>query len=372
MQQWLQAWQKELKSQRSANIQELPHQDEIPREISSQLDFKIYRTDQVRSAQKLDTDQGVIALKKTRMSPVRVAFITEGISYVRGNKFDKVLEYVPFKNGSFLCSAGNQNYVMTKWVKGKESDLSDPRQVYEAAVTMAQFHQASQGFQSSLPFHQISRCGLMEHDLHQHVSEFTQFYTAAAHHPRPGRLEDLIKRHHHLFYLKAQESLHLLKRFRYLDFVEQARHTVALLHQDFAYHNLIWINQEIHLIDLDYLTLDFRVIDLSKFLRRSLRLSNWKMKAAENIINGYTSVIPLDQKEFTLLYILLYFPYKYWQTLHLHYLEGKKRTSQKVYEALRKIVSEQKDQDLFLKKFAEKYLCIKAHDDRAFLYFQNL
>lgn len=196
----------------------------------------------------------------------------------------------------------------------------------------------------------------MEEDFVRYLKSFEYFFRSAAHAPHNGRLERLILEHNSDFSRHASHAASLLKQFNYRDFVHNAEHTLALLHQDYIYHNLIWINGEIHLIDFDYMTFDLRCIDIAKFLRRNLRQSNWEMRVADNIISGYTSVTPLCQEEFHLIYILLYLPYKYWQTLYFFFSDQKNRHYKRTYETIKQLVSQKRDKNIFMQNFEQKYL----------------
>lgn len=322
----------------------------------SHFNLKIYNITPVRAAFKLNTNHGILALKKTQISPLRLTFITEATNYVRQKGFYKVMEYIPWENDRYFLQDGNNIYVLTKWVEGSECNIKESQQEYEAAVTMAQFHEASRGFSSSVPLHNVSRLGFLEEDFQKYHKELEEFSIIVNNKSSHNKLDNIILKHNEVFIRQARQANELLKKINYASYIQRAQHTFALLHQDFAYHNLIWKNNEIFLIDLDYLTFDLRCIDLAKYLRRNLRLSNWKMRVADNIIAGYTSVIKLEREEFFLLYILLYFPYKYWQSFHIHFFENKKHRSKKKYKNIKKIISQQDNKEKFLTRFKEKYL----------------
>lgn len=356
-----QRWQKEIgswekKTGTGEGTKKLFKKTHLTPEDLSQWDINIYQAEKVRAAWKLYTDQGVFSLKKTPLPPARLTFIAEGAVYVRRNNFIKTLEYLPLRTGTFFLTNKTDRFVLTRWIEGKESNMKDPRQEYQAAVTMAQFHQASQGFHPSVELPRVSRLGLLEKDLAVFTNEIADFFTTASQHPSPGKLENFIIQNNDGFLTKAHEALDLLKNFNYPHFIRRFSHTFALLHQDFAYHNLIRHQGEIYLIDLDYLTWDLRCIDIVKFLRRNLRTFGWKKKTAENILQGYQSITPLEPEEFQLIYILLSFPYKYWQTLHIHFQRPRKHHLKRPLRTLKLLVEQEKDKDNFLKYFAEKYL----------------
>jgi len=357
--QQLKSWLREIQTKIADNPKEnLPTSKKIPKlpeSFLSEYDIKIYRTEQVRAAVKLYTDKGNLSLKKTHMKPERLAFITAAASFLHQRGFHKVMEYLPTKSGRYFFGDKKGRYVLTKWVKGKESDMKNSRQEFQAAVTMAQLHQSSPGFKSPVELSLVSRQGLLLQDLANHLHEFDLFSVWARENSQE-KLANLVLKHNSFFKMWAKTAVVQLEEFNYRRFLQESNHTLALLHQDFVYHNLLWTNGEIHLIDLDYLTFDLRVIDLAKFLRRNLRMSHWKMKTAHNIIKGYTSVLPLGKEEIRLLYILLCFPYKYWQYLHIYLIEGKKRKTKRLYENLKKLAAQQKKKENFLARFSKKYL----------------
>lgn len=363
MQQWLHNQYRDIntkinKAPPSAPKKKSGKQSEVPFHILSEFDIKAYKTEQVRAALKLTTNKGILALKQVKLTPDHLNFITESVSYLHQRHFHKIITYLPLKSGRYYYHDKFNSYILTKWIKGKESNMADPRQEYEAAVTMAQFHKASRGIQHSVNISRVGRLGYLEKDLEQYVRELGLFTALIKTNPFPipKKLAKLIIAYNDSFHQDAETALGKLNKFGYSRYLPKAEHTFSLIHQDFAYHNLIWVNGEIYLIDLDYLSFDLRCIDLVKFLRRNLRMSNWKMRVADNIINGYTSVLPLDPEEFTLIYILLRFPYKYWQGLHLYFFENRKQGSKRLSRNIKKLVEQQKEKDIFLKSFSQKYL----------------
>ncbi|MDD2496526.1 MAG: CotS family spore coat protein [Desulfitobacteriaceae bacterium] len=344
------------KIQASATVKILCERYKLtPRDLEN-LNIKIYQAKPVRKAWKLYTSLGVLSLKKTSIHPDRLTFITEGAAYIHQNNFHKMIEYHPFNNGKFFLPKENSNLILTKWVNGKESDMTEPRQEYQAAVSMAQFHQASRGFNLAEDFKRFSRLGCMEDDFARYQKEISAVQTLLSNRSFPEKLTKLLLEHNNYFLQKAEKAQELLKEFNYPRYIQHAQNASALLHNDFIYHNLIWQHGEIHLIDLDYMTFDLRCIDIAKFLRRNLRQSNWKLRVAENIIKGYTSITPLEQEEYNLIYILLYFPYKYWQTLHFYHTSRRKEYHRRTYNTIKQLVSQKDKKSGFLKRFKEKYL----------------
>ncbi|MGI6066247.1 MAG: CotS family spore coat protein [Bacillota bacterium] len=320
------------------------------------LNLRIYQAEPVRKAWKLSTNMGVLSLKKTPIQPDRLTFITKGAAYIHQNNFHKMIEYLPFNNGEFFLPKENFNLILTKWVNGKESDMTDPCQEYQAAVSMAQFHQASRGFKLIKDFNRYSRLGHMEDDFARYQQEILAVPSLVSNRLFPEKLAKLLLEHNNYFLQKAGKAQELLKEFNYPSYIRQAQDVSALLHNDFIYHNLIWQDGEIHLIDLDYMTFDLRCIDIAKFLRRNLRQSNWKLRVAENIIKGYTSITPLEKEEYKLIYILLYFPYKYWQTIHFYHTGRRKGYYKRTYNTIKQLVSQKTKKSVFLQRFKEKYL----------------
>ena len=105
---------------------------------------------------------------------------------------------------------------------------------------------------------------------------------------------------------------------------------VSLCHNDLAYHNFLINNDEVSILDFDYMTIDLRINDLSDFIIKSIKnvaFDNDKMKL---ILNSYEKINKLSLEEKNILKILLAFP-KDFYTISTDYYNKKKSWNYEVF-----------------------------------------
>jgi CotS family spore coat protein len=80
-------------------------------------------------------------------------------------------------------------------------------------------------------------------------------------------------------------------------------------------------NNDIWIIDFDKCKIDYRVHDISYFLRRLLKRDNtkWDLELTINTLKLYEEIFPLNLDEYKAILVYLSFPQKFWKISRDYY-----------------------------------------------------
>ncbi len=310
-------------------------------------DIEVLRTMKGRGAILCETDQGMLIFKEYMERRSRIAIQDRILTYIReqGIGSERIIRN---KEDELLTVDGDgTSYVLKSWFQGKECDLKDMQNCYDAVAMLARLHGTD-----VLP-ELFGDGGSRENTL----SEF-------ARHTRE------LKKIRRFLKSRGQKSdFEILLMQNYSYFLEQALqieeeiqgYTVApsenrICHGDFQYHNILVNGQEISLINFEKCGIEDATRDLGLFLRKILEKTAWQEKTAFELIDRYHSVRSLSEDERRRLYARLSYPEKFWKIANFYYNSGKAWIPAKNTEKLYRLLEQEEEKKSFLARYRELYL----------------
>lgn len=294
-------------------------QAEIPLQLISAYGWTVRECDSVANAVKLKTATGVYAVKETHIPVNRVRFLNRLTQYVRQNGFDRLPRFAITERKHSFFTSQDKVYYATRWIDGSPANFASIHQVGEIAHTLAQFHEASRGFEYSrynppmeFHLHQVTRrrvddlkAMVNEVQMRSDQDEFDAIFLQMA----PQLIQD------------GDRALSILGDEQCTQFLSQDEDTPGICHLDVTPSNFIYDGQkhQAHMIDLDLATFAPRVLDTTHLLRRSLQVQNWASEIAYVVFYRYNAIREFAPAEYRLLLGLLRFPYRAWRLAHTHY-----------------------------------------------------
>ena len=110
-----------------------------------------------------------------------------------------------------------------------------------------------------------------------------------------------------------------------------------------------------NLINFDKCVYDIPVRDLYLFMRKLLEKSGWAQNVGFELVDTYNRVKQLEKEDYLQLYYRLAYPEKFWKIVNFYFNSGKAWIPGKNLEKLKKVTEQEKDKQIFLKRFKEKY-----------------
>lgn len=310
-------------------------------------DIEVLRTMKGRGAILCETDRGMLIFKEYMERRSRIVMQDQLLEYLseQGLVTERIIRN---KEGELLTvDHDGTSYVLKSWFQGRECDLKDMQNCYDAVAVLARLHGTD-----VTP--QLQGDGTGRENT---LSEF------ARHTRELKKIRRFLKGRGQ----KSDFEILLMQNYSY--FLEQALRieeemegcTVPptqnrICHGDFQYHNILVNGQEVCLINFEKCGIDDATRDLGLFLRKILEKTAWQEKTAFELIDRYHSVRSLSADERQRLYARLSYPEKFWKIANFYYNSGKAWIPAKNTEKLYRLLEQEEEKKRFLVRYRELYL----------------
>lgn len=325
-------------------------------EIERQFNVKIDTIKANKGVYYLKTNKGEKCLKKINYGPQKLLFVYGAKEHLINNGFENVDKYYLNIEGEPYALVNEDIYTLSEWLHGRECDFHNIEDVKIAARTLAKLHQASKGYDPPENSKLKTDLGRWPTLMDKRIKSF-------------DKMRDMVRKRNNktsfdLLYLKTldfykdlgKKALKSLQESHYLYLCEIAEDEKGFCHHDFTYHNIIiGEDNEISVIDFDYCKREIRTFDISNFMTKVLKRSNWNLEFAEAIINAYNEVSPLKEEEYKVLYAYLIFPQRFWRLANRYYYNEVNWGQNTFSSKLESIINEKEEYLAFLENFKNKY-----------------
>lgn len=310
-------------------------------------DIEVLRTWKGRGAILCETGQGILILKEYAGHKEKAVFQDALLTHVKEQGFQNVESIVKNKEQELITQdQDGTSYILKTYFEGRECNVRDMEECKWAVQTLARLHEASwitgQMAGASLP-----HPAHMEFEKHNRELRKVRKFLKGR-----GQKTDfeicLMKNFDYFFDL----ALQMTEEMRFYQREEEA-HFVC--HGDYQYHNIIVTGAEMNLINFEKCLFDSPIRDLYLFMRKLLEKSGWTENTGFELVNSYHKVRPMEKEEYRQLYYRLAYPEKFWKIVNFYYNSGKAWIPGKNLEKLNKVIEQEKDKQIFLEKFKNRY-----------------
>jgi spore coat-associated protein S len=154
----------------------------------------------------------------------------------------------------------------------------------------------------------------------------------------------------------GKRAIEVLRDSKYDELCSIAEEEKGFCHHDFTYHNIVVDEGEtFNVIDFDYCKRELRSYDISSFMIKVLKRSNWNIENARLIIDSYNEVSPIKEEEYKVIYAFLLFPQRFWRLANRYYYNEVNWPTNTFNKKLEELIAEQEKYIDFIKKFKEVY-----------------
>lgn len=274
-----------------------------------------------RGILRVQTADGVYALKRTHISGQRVAFLQQLTRYAADHKFHRMPAFLKTKKGRAYAVRQNEVYYATHWIDGQQANFSALQQVQAAAQALARFHEASRGFEPNgfvpkMEFDIATMLRERRNDLRALVAQCERKKSVDA-------FDETFLDLKNSLLADANDSLKSAEQSTCVEFLQSDQANPGVCHLDVTPQNIVMdTDGRAVLIDLDLATFAPRALDLGHLLRRSLQQSHWDSQLAYGCFLEYHTVCPLTSAEYQLVLAVLRFPHRAWRLARSHYRDS--------------------------------------------------
>lgn len=331
--------------------------------------IRIDKISQVRDGYYiLCKDDSRYVLRPAKEPLERIYFTYTAVEHLKDNGFNKICFFKKTENQMPFIGINNFYYTLTPVIQGKEMSFENYRELASASCILAEMHLASVGFNEACAAEKLFpgfciidsmkpaecrdnkitlekvapwiRCtlGQTSNLYKRHLEELKRFKRVATRNRGIFDLEYLAVCDYYIEI--GQQVISELNGPVFMNMAEEARRTGYICHKDYTAHNILTGPCGDYILNFDSCGIELPVYDLSNFLRRKLRKSNWSVKDAEYILDKYSKVRSLSREEVHMLKLLLMYPQKLWRNVNKYYNSRKSWCEKSCIEKLREIEDE--------------------------------
>lgn len=325
-------------------------------EIERQFDIKIENIKPNRGVYLLKTNKGLKCLKKIGYGTQKLWFVYGAKEHLIKNGFPKLDKYYINTEGNPYALVNEDIYTLSEWIDGRECNFKNKEDIIEAAKSLAYMHISSKGYEPPENSKLKTDLGRWPNLMEKRVKSFDRMKDM-------GRKKNN-KSNFDLNYTKAvqfyknfgRRAINVLQNSDYMDLCRITEEEKGFCHHDYTYHNIIIDNENnFNVIDFDYCKREIRIFDISNFMIKVLKRSNWNVEYAELIIDSYNKISLLREEEYTVLFAFLLFPQRFWRLANRYYYNETNWPLNTFNNKMEELISEQEKYINFIESFKTIY-----------------
>ncbi len=315
--------------------------------VLSEYDLEVLRTWKGRGAILFETPEGIRILKEYTGFPDKLTLQNELLAHIRESSGIRVEEILPNKEGMLWTKDQNQNvYIVKTYFEGKECSLRDHEACRQAARMLAKLHKA---MVMPLPQDMTPPAYGMDKEYERHNRELKKIRRFLRDKSQKNDFEIYLLKYYDRFMEKAFEVSEKWELCKKPDDDERAAAQGLWCHGDYQYHNLLYHEGDISIINFEKCACDSQVRDLYLLLRKLLEKNDWSLSVGEGLLDAYQSEKALSGEELCQLYYRLAYPEKFWKIVNFYYNSGKSWIPGRNMEKFDKLLRQEKDKEQFLR-----------------------
>ncbi|WP_297520899.1 CotS family spore coat protein [uncultured Clostridium sp.] len=325
-------------------------------EIERQFDIKIDTLKPSKGIYYLKTNKGDRCLKRINYGTQKLLFVYGAKEHLIQNGFDKIDRYFLNIDEEPYALVNEDLYTLSDWIEGRECDFHNIDEVKLAAQALARLHEASKGYDPPENSKLKTDIGRWPSLMDKRIKALSKMRDMAR--------KKNMKQNFDLTYIKtvdfykdlAIRASKLLNASEYEAVCEKSEEEKIFCHHDFTYHNIVIDdNNDLHILDFDYCKREIRAFDIANFMIKVLKKVDWDLEFAKAIIESYSSVSAIEEREYKIILAFLLFPQRYWRLANRHYYNEVTWGATTFTKKIQNIINEKILYTEFIEAFKEEY-----------------
>lgn len=316
--------------------------------VLEQYDMTVDSTRKTRGAVLCDTEKGLFILKEIFVSQARLPALFELYEYFSARENIRTDYPVKNKEGDYisLSQTGNK-YVMRVWPPGKECSVYSTAEVLKAAGNLAKLHLLMQKKLEN----NVAVSAHMEQEYLRHNRELKKVRKFVRGVSPKGEFEFAFLKHFDKMYDLASTAAEMIGESGYEELYRESIDGCHMIHGEYNYHNILVLHNDtdgLSTINFDRFKKGVQVEDLYYFLRKVMEKHGWKERLGDSILNAYSAIRPLRERELEYMKLRLVYPEKFWKIADFYYRSNKAWISVKNIEKMNMAIRQTEEKERFL------------------------
>ena len=288
------------------------------------LGFKIKQIVPERNCFRIEADKGFYCLKKMNFQYEDIYLMQEMTEHLRNNGFANTFDIVLHENNEILIPYMGNQYYLSRWMDGRESDYLNLLDIKSAIEALAKFHISSEGFRTKHDYKQRVLYGSWKQEYLQKRNEIEEAKEQVAAESKRYYNSEVITQYLRNCVKDANHTLSLIEKSSYAKINARDEGKKGFIHHDYGFNNILHtFDNQTYIGGLEKCAFDIRMHDLGYFIFRLMRRKGWDIEAAMNMIDYYDLIYKLEKEDYEILAVYLSFPYDFKQFYRQYYTGSK-------------------------------------------------
>lgn len=261
-------------------------------------------------------------LKTIKYEYPHFKFILAAIKHLQNKGFKTIPPIIKTSSGSDYIKLEEKFCYLSPWIPSRESNYDNIFELLQVSRKLGELHKCSEGFtldNTMKPriywFKWIDNFNVRK----QEIFDFKKRISQKAY---KSEFDELFLKVMNEQLMLMDESICDLKESNYFERMNREVIRRGFCHHDYAHHNVLrTYEDDLCVIDFDYVILDTCLHDLSSLIIRSMKNGKWDIYKGDMIINNYNSINPLEKEDSKIIASFVKFPQQYWQLGIQYYWE---------------------------------------------------
>lgn len=320
-------------------------------EVFEAYDMEVLKTGRGRDSTILYTDKGVRQLRRLLVGEGRLSTEKDFKEQLFAQGFCNIDLCVPNVDEElYTCDRYGTPFVLREYIDGQEINPSDKEHIKLAVINLANFHIAGRNV-----FLQT------EKDVHVRDSfvfrkrnkELKRVYSFIIKKHQKKQFEQAFVDAFAYYYKQAMECE------REGVFYEPNDERIGFCHGMYNQHSVLLGERDgekvVFTTSLDKFYVGNQLTDLYYFLRKAVEKNNYSFEIVQFILDTYSSVSKLNNKDIEYIYRLFAYPEKYYKLGNQYMSAGKNWISPKMIEKMTKIIEDETSKSEILLKLKQLF-----------------
>ena len=313
--------------------------------VLENYDMEVIRTFKGRGTIICDTTKGLRVLKEYNGSTEKLELLEllqEKVSHIV--RTDMIVRN---KEGELFCKDSDGiTYIVKEQIEGRECNYKNEEEILQAFRAMAKLHQTmrdNSDMAGSMPIHYYVE------EMEKHTKECRRVRNYLRRLKIKTDFERALLQDYNYFMERAEDIMQKAMEEDREEYENFVRTNGFFCHGDYQYHNVIFVKNDIAVINLERFAPDSGVRDFYLLFRKISEKSDWSLALGEKMLAAYESnrsFTPMERKQ---LYYRLAYPDKFWKIVNFYYNSKKSWIPDKNMEKLENLVNQERAKEKLLK-----------------------
>jgi CotS family spore coat protein len=314
--------------------------------LLEQYDIEVLRTRKGRGAILCDTVSGCLIFKEYTGSESRLKTLDRLLHGI--DKSGKVAAeiIIPDREGNLSVKDNDGSvYILKTYREGRECNINDMTECLDAVRLLAELHECMEVTREDDTPDYFSP----EKEYEKRNRELKRVQKFLLHKGQKSAFEINLLNTYNLFLEQALRVSEEWKEYMKISgFSQDFGDTVTFCHGDYQYHNIIRTENGWFLINFEKCIPDDHIRDLYLLMRKLLEKSGWNIQLGRELLDCYSSRLPVSAFSYIDLYYRMAYPEKFWKIVNYYYNSRKAWISDRNGEKLDKLIAQEAEKQHFL------------------------